>query len=101
MKKLIITLLASLAALFTLSAQKNGEMLNKIADGYDVKLKKETADEWHFRCTRSRDNTNKDDPKTMDLIVSKATYLPVSVKTSQSLVTVILRPAEHHAHIRV
>ena len=72
-------------------AESNVEMVKGVTEGYDVRLKKETDDAWHFRCTKSRSNTNKDDPKNMDLVVSKATYLPISVKTSMTGITVTLR----------
>jgi outer membrane lipoprotein-sorting protein len=57
--------------------------LDGITEGYDVKLKKETADAWYFRSTKSKTNTKKDDPKSMDLVVSKTTYLPVSTSVSE------------------
>ena len=65
--------------------------LHGLAEGYDVKLKKETADAWFFHCTKSKTNTNKDDPKAMDLVVSKATYLPISVSVTEKGVKVTLR----------
>ena len=66
-------------------------MLDSVTKGYDVKLRKETAKTWEFRCTKSKDNTVKDDPKTMDLVVAKGTYLPVSLKAGKGIVSVILR----------
>lgn len=72
-------------------ADNNVKALNNVTEGYDVKLKKEEADAWHFRCTKSKTNPDKDAPKTMDLTVSKTTYLPVSLKVSQKGVTVTLR----------
>ncbi len=72
-------------------ADSNAKMLDSITDGYDVRLKKETDDTWVFRCTKSKDNKKKDDPKNIDLVISKTSYLPVSVKTGQSGVTVTLR----------
>ena len=67
------------------------DALEGIAEGYDVKLKKETADAWYFRCTKSKTNTNKDDPKAMDLVVSKATYLPISTSVTEKGVKVTMR----------
>lgn len=72
-------------------AEDSMNALNGITDGYDVKLKKETAEAWYFVCTKSKDNTNKDDPKKMDLVVSKATYLPVSTTIKEKGVTVTMR----------
>jgi len=72
-------------------AEDSVESLNGITEGYDVKLKKETAEAWYFLCTKSKTNTNKDDPKKMDLVVSKATYLPISHSVTMKGVTVTLR----------
>ena len=67
------------------------ELLSDITDGYDLILKKETADAWHLQCKKSKTNNNKDDPSKMDLVVSKATNLPVSLSTKVSGVRVTLR----------
>ena len=44
-------------------AQDNMKLLDGVTEGYDVKLKKETAEAWEFVCTKSKTNPNKDDPK--------------------------------------
>ena len=72
-------------------AEGNVKVLKNITEGYDVKLKKETAEAWYFVCTKSKTNTVKDDPKKMDLVVSKATYLPVSTTIKEKGVTVTMR----------
>lgn len=72
-------------------ASESVNTLNGITEGYDVKLKKETADAWYFVCTKSKNNSKKDDPKKMDLVVSKITYLPISHSTTVKGVTVTLR----------
>ena len=72
-------------------AEKNVKMLKSVAEGYDVKLVKETADAWFIRCTKSRTNTVKDDPKRMDMEISKETYLPISHKAGTGLVSVTIR----------
>lgn len=72
-------------------AEGNVKMLKNITEGYDVKLKKETAEAWYFVCTKSKTNTNKDDPKKMDLVVSKATYLPISTTVKEKGVAVTMR----------
>lgn len=72
-------------------AQSNMEMLDSITEGYDVKLKKETAEAWEFVCTRSKTNPNKDDPKKMNLVISKTTYLPISVSASEKGVRITMR----------
>ena len=73
------------------SEADNAKMMEGITEGYDVRLKKETADTWQFRCTKSKTNTNKDDPKNMDLVVSKATYLPVSLTARAGGQTITMR----------
>ena len=62
-----------------------------ITDGYDIKIDKETATEWHIRCKRSRSNPDKDAPKRMDLVVAKGTYWPVSLTTSVTAASVTMR----------
>ena len=64
------------------------EMFTGVADGYDVSLKKETDDAWYILCKKSKDNKEKDDPKTMDLVVAKGTYYPVSISAKVSGVSV-------------
>ena len=72
-------------------AQSNMKMLDSVTEGYDVKMKKETAEAWEFVCTRSKTNPNKDDPKKMNLVISKTTYLPVSVSASEKGVRITMR----------
>ena len=72
-------------------AGDNVKALRNITEGYEVKLKKETAEAWYFVCTKSGTNTNKDDPKKMDLVVSKTTYLPISTTVKEKGVTVTMR----------
>ena len=67
------------------------KLFQGITNGYEVKIDKETATEWHIRCKRSRSNPDKDDPKRMDLVVAKGTYWPVSLSTSVTAATVTLR----------
>ena len=67
------------------------EMFEGITDGYDVSLKSETADAWYLVCKKSRDNTDKDDPAKMDLVVSKKTCLPISLSTKMKGVRLTLR----------
>ena len=64
------------------------EMFTGVADGYDVSLKKDTDDAWYLLCKKSKDNKEKDDPKTMDLVVAKGTYYPVSISAKVSGVSV-------------
>ena len=65
-------------------------MFEGLTDGYDITLKKETADTWYFVCKKSKHNSDKDAPKTIDLVVAKRTYYPVSLKTTISGVTMTL-----------
>ena len=67
------------------------KLFQGITDGYEVKIDKETATEWHIRCKRSKSNPDKDAPKRMDLVVAKGTYWPVSLSTSVTAATVTLR----------
>ena len=76
------------------SQEENIEMFTGITEGYDVKLEKETADTWQFRCDKSKSNTNKDDPKKMTLIVSKKDYMPISLSTKVKGITVTMRDAK-------
>lgn len=72
-------------------AEESMDALTGITDGYNVKLKKETPEAWYIQCTKSKTNTNKDDPKKMELVVSKKTYLPISHSCSIKGVTITLR----------
>lgn len=67
------------------------EMFDGITDGYDLSLKSETADAWYLVCKKSRDNTDKDAPSKMDLVVSKKTYLPISLSTKMEGIRLTLR----------
>ena len=71
--------------------ENNMKMLDSVTEGYDVKLKSETDQAWYFVCTKSKSNTKKDDPKRMDLVISKATYLPISVQAKEKGVTITMR----------
>ena len=75
------------------SAEESGdaEMFENITDGYDVSIKKETADAWYINCRKSKSNTNKDDPQKMELVVRKGTFHPVSLSTKISGVTLTMK----------
>ena len=68
--------------------ESNAKLFDAITEGYDVFLDKETATAWHIRCKKNKDNKEKDDPKTMDLVVAKGTYYPVSLSAKVSGITV-------------
>ena len=73
------------------ATEGDAKLFDGITDGYDVKIDKETATEWHIRCKRSKSNPDKDAPKKMDLVVSKGTYWPVSLSTSMTGASVTMR----------
>ena len=73
------------------SEGSEAELFSGILEGYDVSLKKETADEWHLVCKKSKNNKDKDDPSKMDLVISKQTNLPVSLSTKISGINVVMR----------
>ncbi|MBQ5943143.1 MAG: hypothetical protein IJL61_00285 [Bacteroidales bacterium] len=72
-------------------AEDNAGVLDSVTEGYDVKLTKETDKAWYFYCKKSKTNKNKDDPKAIDLVVSKATYLPISTSVKEKGITITLR----------
>ena len=69
----------------------DAEMFTGIADGYDVSFEKQTDQAWYIICKKSKTNTNKDDPKTMHVVVSKANYYPISLSAKMSGVTLTMR----------
>ena len=66
-------------------------MLQGVTEGYDVSLTSETDEAWYFLCKKSRTNKDKDDPKKMDLVIAKDTYLPISLKSTMKGVTMTMR----------
>ena len=73
--------------------KKNEDLsiLSGVTDGYDVSIKKEDDKAWYILCRKSRDNKEKDDPKTMDIVVQKGTYWPLSISASLSGVKMTMR----------
>lgn len=71
-------------------SESDAEMFTGLTDDYDVSIKKETADAWYLLCKKSKTNTDKDAPKTIDLVVSKKNYYPVSLSAKMSGVTMKL-----------
>ena len=67
------------------------EMFSGITDGYDLSIQKETADAWYLKCKKSKTNTDKDSPKTIDLVIAKGTYYPISLSTKVSGVSMTMR----------
>lgn len=75
------------------SAEPEGdvEMFSGVTDGYDVSIDKETATAWTILCKKSKSNKDKDAPRKMELVVAKGSYMPVSLKTKVSGVTITMR----------
>lgn len=71
--------------------KENMKMFQSATEGYDVSIGKETASSWTIKCKKNRSNTNKDDPKNMEIVVAKGTYYPMSLSAKVDMVTVTLR----------
>ncbi len=71
--------------------KENMKMFQSATEGYDVSIAKETSTAWTIKCKKNRFNTNKDDPKNMEIVVAKDTYYPVSLSAKVDLVTVTMR----------
>lgn len=60
-------------------------LVTGVGDGYDLSFDKSTDDKvWYITCKKSKSNKDKDDPKRIDIAVSKADYMPVYLKTKAS-----------------
>lgn len=73
------------------NSEGDTEMFSGITEGYDVSIQKETDDAWYILCKKSKTNKEKDDPKTMNLVVTKGTYFPKSLSAKMSGVTMTMR----------
>ena len=71
--------------------KENMKMFQSATEGYDVSIAKETAEAWTIKCKKNRFNTNKDDPKNMEIVIAKDTYYPMSLSAKVDLVTVTMR----------
>ena len=71
--------------------EENMKMFQSATEGYDVSISKETDKAWFLRCKKNRSNTNKDDPKNMDLVIAKGTYMPLSLSAKVSGITITMR----------
>ena len=76
--------------------KENMKMFQSATEGYDVSISKETAQAWTIKCKKNRFNTNKDDPKNMEIVVAKDTYYPVSLSAKVDMVTVTIRNIGFH-----
>lgn len=73
------------------SDNDESNLVKGVTSGYDVSIKSETDKAWTIKCVKSKSNKEKDDPKTMELVVSKKTYMPISLSTKIKIVTVTLK----------
>lgn len=73
------------------SNEADSEMFKGITEGYDVSIKKETDEAWYFLCKKSKNNKEKDDPKKMEVVISKSTYFPISLSAKLRGVTTTIR----------
>lgn len=71
--------------------ESNAKLFTAATEGYDLSIGKETATAWTIRCKKSRSNTNKDDPKTMDIVIAKENYYPLSLSAKVGLIAVTIR----------
>ena len=71
--------------------EENMKMFQSATEGYDVSISKETDKAWFLRCKKNRSNTNKDDPKNMDLVIAKGTYMPISLSAKVSGIPITMR----------
>lgn len=69
----------------------DADMFKGVADGYDVSIKKETDEAWYILCKKSKTNTNKEDPKNMEIVVAKGSYHPISLTTKISGTTLTMK----------
>lgn len=67
------------------------DMFVGIAEGYDLSIKDQTDKTWHILCKKSKTNKDKDDPKTIDIVVEKGSYNPKSLTTKIDGITFTMR----------
>ena len=69
----------------------NLSLFQGITEGYNVSIKKEDDAAWYLHCKKSKSNKDKDAPKNMDLVVSKANYYPLSLSASMKGIKMTIR----------
>ena len=63
----------------------DANLVTGVSEGYDLSFDKKTDDEvWYITCKKNKSNKDKDDPKRIDLAVSKADYSTVYMKTKSN-----------------
>ena len=57
-------------------------LITGVSEGYDLSFDRKTNDKvWYIVCKKNKSNKDKDDPKRIDLAVSKADYSTIYMKT--------------------
>ncbi len=67
------------------------DMFVGLDEGYDLSIKEETGKAWHILCKKSKANKDKDAPKTINIMVEKGTFNPMSLTTKMKGVTLTMR----------
>ena len=63
----------------------NTQLVKGVAEGYDLSFDKKTDDNtWYIICKKNKSNKDKDDPKRIELAVSKADYSTVYMRTKKN-----------------
>jgi outer membrane lipoprotein-sorting protein len=58
------------------------DLVTGVSEGYDLSFDRKTDDKvWYIVCKKNKSNKDKDDPKRIDLAVSKADYSVIYMKT--------------------
>ena len=67
----------------------NTELITGVSEGYDLSFDKKTDDKvWYIVCKKNKSNKEKDDPKRIDLAVSKADYSTIYLKTKSKGISI-------------
>ena len=64
--------------------------LSGLSKGYDLTITAETDTQWQIQGKRSKDNDDKDSPKSVEIVVAKGTFLPISFTAKASGVRMTL-----------
>ena len=64
----------------TAAGDGDEKLFIKVSEGYDLSIKKETADSWLILCKKSKDNPDDVLPDKMEVTVAKGTFFPISLK---------------------
>jgi len=80
MKKIVAFIAAAMLGI-TAFAQQAEEILSKM----------ETDKAWYIACKKLKTNTNKDDPKNMEIVVAKGSYMPLSLSAKTKGITITIK----------